>query len=390
MSAFDVIAAGHICLDIIPPFENSGEHDFHKLFQPGKLVHVSKVVMSTGGSVSNTGIALSKLGGRVAFMTKVGDDAFGQIIIDKMKAWGNIGGITRDAEHGSSYSIVLAPPGIDRMFLHHPGCNDHFTSAMLHWEMIAGARIFHLGYPPLMRSLFVEKGAELAQLLKRVKQLGVVTSLDMALPDPNSEAGRMNWQGWLHNVMPHVDFFMPSIEEMLLLWDREQWDEFRRHGNGIVDSAPIALYRQIAEGLLALGCGAVMLKAGARGIYARTAGAERLRRIPILSAPAHQNWANRELWSAAFADENIQSAAGSGDCAVAGFLTALLHAKSLEEILQFGNCLGWQNLRALDTVSGVSTLAETELLLKKLHPVTTPFLDQSWRATACAGVLERE
>lgn len=106
--------------------------------------------------------------------------------------------------------------------------------------------------------------------------------------------------------------------------------------------------------------------------------------------PAHQNWANRELWSAAFADENIQSAAGSGDCAVAGFLTALLHAKSLEEILQFGNCLGWQNLRALDTVSGVSTLAETELLLKKLHPVTTPFLDQSWRATACAGVLERE
>ncbi|MDL1874115.1 hypothetical protein FBQ85_02920 [Cytophagia bacterium CHB2] len=217
-----------------------------------------------------------------------------------------------------------------------------------------------------------------------------MTSLDMALPDPNSEAGRMNWQGWLRNVMPHVDFFMPSIEEMLLLWDREQWGEFRRHGNGIVDSAPIALYREIAGGLLALGCGAVMLKAGARGIYAKTADAERLRRISILSAPAHQNWANRELWSAAFADENIQSAAGSGDCAVAGFLTALLHAKSLEETLQFGNCLGWQNLRALDTVSGVGTLAETELLLKKLHPVTTPFLDQSWRATACTGVLERE
>lgn len=390
MPSYDVVAAGHICLDIIPPFENSGASDFERLLQPGKLLHVGNVVLSTGGSVSNTGIALSKLGGRVAFMTKVGDDAFGQIIIDKMKAWGNIDGIARDAEHGSSYSIVLAPPGIDRMFLHHPGCNDHFTSAMLHWEMIGGARLFHLGYPPLMRSLFVEEGAELAQILKRVKQLGVVTSLDMALPDPNSEAGRMNWQGWLRNVMPHVDFFIPSIEEMLLLWNREQWDEFRRHGNGIVDSAPLALYRQIAEGLLALGCGAVMLKAGARGIYARTAGAERLRRIPILSAPAHQNWANRELWSAAFINENIQSAAGSGDCAVAGFLTALLHEKSLEETLQFANCLGWQNLRALDTVSGVGTLAETEVLLKKLHPVTTPFLDQTWRATACAGVLERE
>ncbi|MDL1879362.1 carbohydrate kinase family protein, partial [Cytophagia bacterium CHB2] len=162
MSAFDVIAAGHICFDIIPPFDTSGAHNFHKLLQPGKLVHVGNVVLSTGGSVSNSGIALSKLGCRVAFMTKVGDDAFGQIIIDKMKAWGNIDGIARDAEHGSSYSIVLAPPGVDRIFLHHTGCNDYFTSAMLNWEVIAGARIFHLGYPPLMRSLYTDDGAELA------------------------------------------------------------------------------------------------------------------------------------------------------------------------------------------------------------------------------------
>lgn len=390
MAAFDVVAAGHICLDIIPPFKTSGTHDFNKLFQPGKLVHVDKVVISTGGSVSNTGIALSKMGCRVAFMTKVGDDAFGQIIIDKMTAWGNIAGIARDPEHGSSYSIVLAPPGIDRMFLHHPGCNDHFTGAMLHWEMIRASRLFHLGYPSLMRSLFTDDGAELAHILNRVKQLSVATSLDMALPDPNSEAGHMNWQGWLHNVMPHVDFFMPSIEEMLLLWDREQWDELRRHGNGIVDSAPIALYREIADSLLELGCGAVILKAGARGIYAKTANQVRLRRIPILPAHAHQNWAGRELWSAAFVNENIQSAAGSGDCAAAGFLTALLHEKSLEETLQFANCLGWQNLRALDTVSGVGTFAETQTLLTKLHPVMTPFLAHAWRATAYTGVLERE
>src|SRR5512145_1725432 len=183
MSTYDVVAAGHICLDIIPPFEASSESDLGKLLQPGRLLHVGKAVLSTGGAVSNTGIALCKLGGRVAFMTRVGEDAFGRIIIDKMAAWGNVEGIARDSEHGSSYSIVIAPPAIDRIFLHYSGCNDFFTGGMLNWEIIGASRIFHLGYPSLMRSLFIDEGKELAHILQSVKKLAVATSLDMALPD---------------------------------------------------------------------------------------------------------------------------------------------------------------------------------------------------------------
>ncbi len=389
MSVFDVVAAGHLCLDIIPPFKTSGAHDFHKMFQPGKLLHVGKAVLSTGGAVSNTGIALQKQGSRVAFMARVGDDALGQIIIDKMSAWGNVEGIARDREHGSSYSVVIAPPAIDRIFLHYPGCNDFFTNETLNWKIIGASRIFHLGYPPLMRSLFIDEGKELARILQSVARLGVAPSLDMALPDPDSEAGHVNWQGWLRNVIPHVDFFMPSIEEMLLLWDRAQWEEMRRQGDSLVEAVPVELYREIADALIALGCGVVMLKAGARGIYARTAGEERLGRIPLLPAHAHKRWAGRELWSAAFVNEDLQSAAGAGDCAAAGVLTALLLEKTLEETLQFANCLGYQNLRALDTVSGVGTLAETEALVRTLQPAALPFLDQTWQATVYRGVLER-
>jgi sugar/nucleoside kinase (ribokinase family) len=389
MSTFDVVAAGHICLDIIPPFETGAEPDLGKLLQPGKLLHVGKAVLSTGGAVSNTGIALCKLGGRVAFMTRVGEDAFGRIITDKMAAWGNVEGIARDSEHGSSYSIVIAPPAIDRIFLHHPGCNDFFTGEMLNWEIIGASRIFHLGYPSLMRSLFIDEGKELAHILQSVRKLAVATSLDMALPDANSDAGRMSWKSWLRNVMPHVDFFMPSIEEMLLLWNRAKWEEMRRQGDSIIEAVPVDLYREMANDLIALGCGVVILKAGPRGIYTRTAGEERIRRVSILPTPAHKSWAGRELWSAAFVNESIQSAAGAGDSAAAGILTALLHEKSLEETLQFGNCLGYQNLRALDTVSGVGTLAETEVLLTTLQPGSLAFLDQAWQPTEYRGVLER-
>ena len=111
MSALDVIAAGHICLDIIPPFAASDTRAFEQAFQPGKLLHIDQALLGTGGPVSNTGIALSKLGCRVAFMAKTGRDAFGGIIVDKMSAWGNVQGIYRDAAQGSSYSVILAPPG---------------------------------------------------------------------------------------------------------------------------------------------------------------------------------------------------------------------------------------------------------------------------------------
>lgn len=385
----NVVVAGHICLDIIPPFQPNSHQDIIELFQPGKLLNVGEVVLCTGGAVSNTGIALSKLGCQVAFMSKVGDDTFGKIISEKMSEWGDVKSIVYDSYEGSSYTIVLAPPSIDRMFLHHPGCNDYFTSQNINWEIVASSRLFHLGYPPVMRSLFINDGKELSRILKKVKSLGVSTSVDMTLPDPDSEAGRLNWIGWMKNVLPYVDFFTPSIEEALLLWNRSEWQTMRTKGEDFINTVPIDVYQDIANDLIVLGCGVVILKAGHRGIYVRVAGGDRLGQISVLPSQAHSNWAERELWGAPYVTEKIVSATGAGDSAVAGILAAVLHGKTLEETLQFGNCLGYQNLRALDTVSGVGTYEETESLIKILEPVAIDFLDKAWVLTSFKGIWER-
>lgn len=385
----DIVVAGHICLDIIPPFPDTGAKEVTQLFVPGKLLKVESVVLGTGGAVSNTGIALSKLGLRVAYMATVGNDAFGRIIIDRMSAWGDIKGIVRNEEAGSSYTVVLAPPHIDRMFLHHPGCNDTFTSEHIDWHIVAVSRIFHFGYPTIMRALFVDKGNEMARIFERVKSLGVSTSLDMALPDPESEAGQVDWPRWLRNVLPFVDFFLPSIEEALFLWNRAEWQRRRKQGGDFVEAVPVAVYQKLANDLLALGVGAVFLKAGHRGMYAKAANAERFSQIPVLPEKIGANWAGREFWGAPFTPEKILSAVGAGDSAVAGILTAALHGKNLEETLQFGNCLGCQNLRALDTVSGVGSYQETETLIKSLQPAACDFLGETWTATSCPGVWQR-
>src|SRR3974377_542684 len=120
---FDAIVAGHICLDIIPEISHGGF-----AFAPGQLLEVGKAILSTGGPVSNTGLALHKLGISTRLMGKVGADSFGRSIT------GIIAGYDAELTKGmievpgeaSSYTIILNPPDADRMFLHFPGCNDTF------------------------------------------------------------------------------------------------------------------------------------------------------------------------------------------------------------------------------------------------------------------------
>ena len=60
-----------------------------ELFAPGKLVNMDKVKVSTGGPVSNTGIAMSILGADVSLMGKIGDDMFGTATLKELEKTGH-------------------------------------------------------------------------------------------------------------------------------------------------------------------------------------------------------------------------------------------------------------------------------------------------------------
>ena len=145
---YDITVAGHICLDIIPEIPDTGIKEINKLFKPGKLIHVNAAKISTGGPVSNTGIALKKLGLSVAFVARIGDDYFGKLITSLLTTQGYASGVSISAEDRTSYTIVISPPGIDRIFLHDPGANDHFSSSDINEKIIRQSSIFHFGYPP--------------------------------------------------------------------------------------------------------------------------------------------------------------------------------------------------------------------------------------------------
>ena len=80
-----VVVSGHLCLDVTPAFINKQAIPLTGLFVPGRLINMGEVSISTGGSVSNTGIALQKLGISAGLMGKIGHDLFGDCIIRLLK-----------------------------------------------------------------------------------------------------------------------------------------------------------------------------------------------------------------------------------------------------------------------------------------------------------------
>ena len=359
---YSVVVAGHLCLDIVPDMSGISQVSFQQLFLPGRLIVTGPAALTTGGPVSNTGLALHKLGVGTRLMGKVGDDLFGHAMIGIVQSFGAqlADVMIVDPAVSSSYTVIINPPGFDRIFLHCPSANDTFSADDIRYDLLEGARLFHFGYPPLMKLMYSEDGRQCAEVFRRAKQTGVTTSLDMALPDPTSPAGRVDWVKILRATLPHVDVFLPSIEEILYMLRRDTYDVLWRNADGhdILPLVTPALLSDLSDELLALGPKIVGLKLGYRGLYLRTgrrAAIEGLGRARPSNVVA---WADQELWTPCF-KVNLVGAAGSGDSTIAGFLCALLRDLLPADAVTAAVAVGACNVEAADTLSGVRPWDET-------------------------------
>jgi sugar/nucleoside kinase (ribokinase family) len=351
---------------------------------------IGPVTFSTGGAVSNTGIALHKLGIPVRLMGKIGDDMFGRVVEQVISSFDRklADGLIVDPEVSTSYTVVLSPPGIDRFLLHCPGTNDAFRADDVRFDRMAGMRLFHFGYPSVMRQMYADDGAQTVELFRRARETGATTSLDMAYPDPNSPAGKVNWPGILPNLLPHVDIFLPSIEETLIMHRRDTLAALHAQaGDG--DILPLItpeLLSDVSEELLELGVKVVVLKLGYRGLYVRTAGRKAIEAMGRARPSDPAGWADQELWTACF-NVKLAGAAGAGDSTIAGFLAGLLRDMSLVEATTTAVAVGACNVEAADTLSGVRSWDETLHRVAEGWPRHDLQIEApGWRFDAAAGL----
>jgi sugar/nucleoside kinase (ribokinase family) len=359
---FEAIVAGHICLDIIPGLNHLPPGKLTDLLQPGHLVLTGPATFSTGGPVSNTGLALHRLGIGTRLIAKVGIDPFAEIVrrvvsgFDPQLALG----LVSDSDVSTSYTVILSAPGVDRIFLHCAGANDSFGCGDVSDDLVSDARLFHFGYPPVMQKIYSEGGSELVQLFRRAKQNGATTSLDMTFPDPNSPGGRADWTAILAKTLPYVDIFLPSFEELLFCMRRKLYDEFARSmpDGRILAGATPELVSGLGRQLLEMGVKIAVIKLGDQGIYMRTAGANALRAIGRAAPADPAAWANLQLRASCFCVD-VVGTTGSGDATIAGFLSGLLRGLGPRETINAAVAVGACNVEAADALGGLRSWEDT-------------------------------
>lgn len=323
---------------------------------------IGPAAMSAGGPVSNTGLALFKLGVPTRLMGKVGDDLFGQAIRQIVAAYDLQleHGMVTDTGTSTSYTIIISYPGADRIFMHNAGANDTFCARDVNFDFIRRAALFHFGYPPVMKRMYADEGVELAGILERAHAAGATTSLDLTLPDPISPAGRANWNVILERALPHADVFLPSIEEILYMLRRQEYDAMRERAprGNILRLVTPELLSDVARQLIAMGAKIVGLKLGALGFYLRTASRAQLQSMGRAQPANLDAWSDREFWAPTFRVD-VVGTTGSGDTTIAGFLAALLRDMEPADALTMAVAVGACNVEALDALSGLRTWDET-------------------------------
>ena len=257
------MVAGHITLDILPDMSLLKPQE---VIGAGKVFEIGRISYSTGGAVSNTGLALHRLGIDVDLLAVVGADWVGQAIVNYVRQYDSSLGdhilIVPDA--ASAYTIVIEPQNHDRTLLTHTGVYHGFGVHNIDLDLAAGCKLFHLGYPTMLPRLYGNDGAGFLELVQAVKELGPITSIDMSLPAPDSPSGQADWRLILRRCLPYVDIFVPSIEEIMFMLRREDHDRWQGE---IITCMTAEYLAELAEELLEMGVGISGFKLGERGLY---------------------------------------------------------------------------------------------------------------------------
>jgi sugar/nucleoside kinase (ribokinase family) len=349
----EIVAAGHTCLDLIPAFTIDGKVDkMTDVLVPGKMINMGQCVVVGGGPVTNAGVSIRRLGVKTELIGKIGNDDFGREILSWYEEHeGHFKGIHMVDGESTSYTIAICIPGIDRFYLHHCGANDTFGYDDMEFDLVQRSKLMLFGYPPWMRKLYENTGAELTKILEKTKELNTTTALDLSLPDVDSYAGKQNWKAILKDWVPLSDIMVPSAEEIFYFLYKEKFLEKKAKlspKESVLDHMTVREISTLGNDLIKMGSAIAMIKCGHRGLYVRTADKDRLEKLGEARCSDLENWANRELWFPVYKEEKFVGALGSGDSAIAGFLSAFVWGHTIESCLRYANAAGSMNVTVPD------------------------------------------
>lgn len=287
-------------------------HPLRAVPDPGRLVLVDEMSLHTGGCAINAATALRRLGLPVDIIGKIGSDPLGDFLISELVERG-IGtqGVKRDRQVGTSGTMVMVEPSGERRFVHYIGANAMLTLEDIDFTVVKDASILLVAGCLVLPGL---DGEPTAELLRRARNAGVITFLDVVWDD----TGR--WMDLVGPSLPYLDYFVPSLPEAQAITGRED---------------PV----EAAQVLLDHGVGTVALKMDSEGCLVITSDAA------VIRQPAYK--------------VDVVDATGAGDAFAAGFAAGVYQDWSLEKTACFANAVGALCATGLGATGGVRSLVET-------------------------------
>lgn len=308
--AFDLVTIGCVCADV-------KAQPVDQLPARGTLGLVPSLEMTMGGLAGVTAAVFSRLGGKTAFAGCLGNDPFGNFIIEAFHEVGvNTQGIRRVDDYKTAATVVLIDSHGERTFLHHVGTVGIVSEDDIDFELAKRTKVFHWGGPGLTTKLH---GKPIARVFKKVQAMGVKTSIDTCFDGSNT------WLPLMEEALHHTDILCTSMSEA-------------PHYTGKSDP------EAILDFFTGYGVEHILLKMGEAGMMVRD-------KNETLSFKAH--------------NVPVVDSTGAGDAACAGFIYGLIHQWPLARCGALANAVGALTVQTTGTAGKSLTLRAAQALLEK-------------------------
>lgn len=288
---------------------------------PGRLRHAGNLTLSIGGAESNVAVGLARLGLAASWVSALGDDELGELVLSRLRAEGvDCSAVRRVPDRPTGLYLREEVAGALRVWYYRRGsaaatlAPDAFGP-----EVLAGADILHL--TGITGALSADCAAFLPWAARTARSAGVRVSYDVNFRSRlwSADDARRATEA----VLPLVDVLLVGHEEAAALWGEDDPE-------------------QILRRLAGTGPREVVLKLGAEGCVA------------VVDGERHR--------SPGFPARQLDPI-GAGDAFAAGYLAASLWGREPAERLRVANAMGAWCVQNLGDYEGLPSRRELDAFL---------------------------
>lgn len=291
--------------------------------RPGELHRIDKFTRALAGAETNVSVGLARLGFKMRWISKVGNDPFGRFIIEALQEEGvDVSEVLTDDRYPTGFQlkskVVEGDPEVQ--YYRKGSAASRLCSSELDPEAFTSARHLHLtGIPP---ALTEDTRGVAYEAMKLMKAAGKTVSFDVNLR-PRLWASQEEMIRVINDLACQADWVLPGVGEGKLL-------------TGYSDPKDIAAY------YLDRGVKLVAVKLGPEGAYYRTA---------------------TEEGTVEGFKVQVVDTVGAGDGFAVGLISGLLDGLSVREAARRGNAIGALAVTAAGDMEGLPTRSKLEAFM---------------------------